>query len=218
MNTKTRTLVRFAILAAILIIMSLTPLGYLKVGVIEISFLCLPVVVGAALMGPAAGALLGLIFGLTSFAQCFTGSPFGSLLAGLSIPRTFLVCVPTRVLMGLLVGVIFRAMYKSEKLRRAAYVVASGMGAVLNTVFFTLTLFALFGANAEFMSAMGAAAVTIKLLAGFVGVNGIVEAAVCVLFGLALPRIAKAVYRMTPEDELAELEGGEAKENSEKDA
>lgn len=205
MNTRTRTLVRFAILAAILLVMSITPLGYLKLGVIEISFLCLPVIVGAVLMGPTAGALLGLIFGLTSFAQCFTGSPFGAMLAGLSIPRTFIVCVPTRTLMGWLVGVIFRGMYKSGGLRKASYIVSSGAGALLNTVLFTGTLFLLFGANTEFMSNMGATSVTISLLAAFVGVNGLVEAAVCVLFGLALPRIAKAVYRSTPEDELAAL-------------
>ena len=38
----------------------------------------IPVVIGAMILGPAGGAVLGLVFGLTSFYQCFAGDPFWS--------------------------------------------------------------------------------------------------------------------------------------------
>lgn len=75
---KTRKLVQMAILIAVMLILAFTPLGYLKVGAIEITFMTIPVVVGAIILGPAAGAVLGGVFGLTSFIQCFGMSAFGA--------------------------------------------------------------------------------------------------------------------------------------------
>ena len=63
-----------AILVAIMLIFAYTPLGYLKAGPIEITFMVLPVAIGAIILGPAVGAILGGIFGVTSFIQCF-GAP-----------------------------------------------------------------------------------------------------------------------------------------------
>ena len=59
-----------------------------------------PVIVGAIVMGPAAGALLGGVFGLISFWECFGKSAFGVVLMGINPFLTFLVCVPTRILAG----------------------------------------------------------------------------------------------------------------------
>ena len=70
-NKRTLKMVQMAILIAVLLVMSYTPLGYLKIGLLSISLLSIPVVIGAMLFGPAAGAALGAVFGLTSFAQCF---------------------------------------------------------------------------------------------------------------------------------------------------
>lgn len=110
---KTRKLVQMAILIAVMLILAFTPLGYLKVGAIEITFMTIPVVVGAIILGPAAGAVLGGVFGLTSFIQCFGMSAFGAALLNISPILTFLVCMVPRILMGYLAGVIFRALYHS---------------------------------------------------------------------------------------------------------
>lgn len=69
-----------AILIAIILVMAFTPLGYLKTAGLEITFIQVPVIVGAILMGPTAGAILGGVFGLTSFIQCFGLSAFGAAL------------------------------------------------------------------------------------------------------------------------------------------
>ena len=88
---KTRRLVQMSILIAIMLILAFTPLGYLKVGAIDITFMTIPVVVGAILLGPASGAVLGGVFGLTSFIQCFGMSTFGEALLNINPFLTFLV-------------------------------------------------------------------------------------------------------------------------------
>ena len=62
-NTNTKTLTRVALLVAIELVMKLVGLGSVPVGPLYMSFLTLPIAVGAITMGPAVGALLGGVFG-----------------------------------------------------------------------------------------------------------------------------------------------------------
>ena len=71
-------LAEVAILAALILLMSFTPLGYLRLPGLSVSLLMIPVAIGAVVVGPAAGAILGCLFGLTSFAQCFMGDVLGA--------------------------------------------------------------------------------------------------------------------------------------------
>lgn len=64
---STKFLVEMALLVAIILIMAFTPLGYIKTAGIEITLIVVPVAVGAVTLGPAAGAILGGVFGLASF-------------------------------------------------------------------------------------------------------------------------------------------------------
>ena len=49
-KTAVTTLTRLAILSAVIIIMSFTPLGYLQIGPLALTFLTIPVAVGAVVM------------------------------------------------------------------------------------------------------------------------------------------------------------------------
>lgn len=191
---KVRKMVLFAILAAILIVMSITPLGYLKIGILEISFLTIPVTIGAVLMGPAVGAALGFVFGLTSFIQCFGMSAFGAMLLGINPVYTFILCIIPRVLTGLLVGLIFKSIEKVDKTKIISYAVASLSGAILNTVLFMITLLLCFY-NTDYIqgivTTMGATNVW-SFCVVFVGLNGVLEAIVG--FAVAFP-VTKAVAK-----------------------
>ena len=66
----TREMVSTAMLCAILLVMSFTPLGYLNIGPLAISFNMIPVAIGAIALGPVGGLILGGVFGITSFLQC----------------------------------------------------------------------------------------------------------------------------------------------------
>ncbi len=199
-NEKTIKMVQMAILIAVLLVMSFTPLGYLHIGPLSISLLTIPVVIGAMLIGPGAGAVLGAVFGITSFAQCFGADPFGGMLMGINPFLTFLVCVPTRTLMGWLSGVIFQAVKKVDKTRTVAYFVGGLSGAILNTIFFMGMLILCFW-NAEGFQAFVQANVGTGLsIGGFliamVGVNGAVEAPVACVAGGAISKAVSKAMKM----------------------
>lgn len=191
MNSQKKVL-RTAIigmLTALTILLAFTPVGFLKIGVIEITFLQIPVIVGAILLGEKAGALLGGVFGLASFVQCFGLSYFGAMLLSINPLLTFIVCVVPRILMGFFVGLIFRLMYKSIKGKKVlTFGVASFSGALLNTIFFMTALMLCFYSTDYIQSLASAADVTnvFSLVVVLVGLNGVVEAIACALIGTAV--------------------------------
>ena len=198
LNSRTQKMVQLAILVAIMLIFAYTPLGYLKVGVIEITFMVLPVAIGAILLGPVSGAILGGIFGVTSFIQCFGASAFGALLLSINPVCTFLTCMIPRILCGWLSGLVFQALHKNGKLPVASYFIASLTTALLNTIFFIFCIVAFFWASDTFLSTMnGWSMPTDNLWAffvAFVGLNGLVEAIVnCIVAGTVSKVVAKAV-------------------------
>ena len=77
-------LTQLALLSAIVWLMAFTPIGYLRTAGLEITFILIPVIVGGIVLGPAAGTILGLQFGITSFIQCFGISFFGSTLLSIN--------------------------------------------------------------------------------------------------------------------------------------
>lgn len=121
-----RELTTLGLLTGVLLLMSVTPLGYFHTFGLDISLMMVPVAIGAMLMGPKAGAWLGLIFGATSFYQAVTGSSaFSTMLFNINPIYAFLLCIPTRVLMGFLTGVIFKAAQRWIKRKQSAILSAA---------------------------------------------------------------------------------------------
>ena len=141
---KTLLITEVAILAALIVIMSFTPLGFLRVGPLSITFIMIPVVLGGVLCGPTVGGILGLIFGIVSFIQCFMGEPLGAILVSVSIFRTLIVCIVPRVIAGFLSGLIFKGLKKYDKKSTWSFLVAGATGSLLNTVLFLGSLALLF--------------------------------------------------------------------------
>ncbi len=194
MKMNIRNLTQLAMMTALILLMAFTPLGYLRVGVIEITFLMIPVVVGAILLGPAGGAILGAVFGLTSFVQCFGMSPLGVLLLGIDPVRTFIVCVLPRTLMGLFSGLVFCGVRRIRRKGIAAYALASLSGALLNTVLFIGGLGLLFyGTVAEWASELGLS--ILGYLLAFITLNSLVEMAACLVVGTAVTKTVHRVVR-----------------------
>ena len=126
-----------AVLAGLVLLMSFTPLGYLKIGFVSITFLTIPVAIGAMVVGPRSGLFLGTLFGVTSLIQAITGDPFGQFLLGVNPFLTGVLCIVPRALMGYLTGVLFKLYRKSIDGDSVYPMVLGGATAsLLNTVFF----------------------------------------------------------------------------------
>lgn len=194
---STKQFVEMALLTAIIVLLAFTPIGYIRTLGLEITLIVVPVTVGAVTLGPAAGAVLGAAFGITSFIQCFGMSPFGAVLLGINPFSTFIVCVVSRVLMGWLTGLIYQGLQQVKPVRKISVVIANLCGPLLNTFFFMGTLIGLFYRTeyiqglAESMGASNALAFVVA----FVGVNGVVEAVVCFVVGSAVSKALLTVLR-----------------------
>ncbi len=185
---STKKLVLYALIIAIIILMAFTPLGYLKMPGVEITFLMIPVIIGAVVIGPSAGMVFGAVFGLTSFLQAvgiMGASQFGAALFSINPLYTFILCVVPRLLMGLFCGLIFR-LFKSRK-SVGACCAASFSGAALNTIFFMATLMLLFG-NSEYIQGLRGGVSVLKFFVLFVGLNGLIEAIVATVVGTAVSK------------------------------
>lgn len=66
-QSKTMRLTLMGLFAAVLLLMAYTPLGYLNIGPLAITFNVIPVALAAITLGPVGGVAMGAVFGLTSF-------------------------------------------------------------------------------------------------------------------------------------------------------
>lgn len=187
-----------AILTAIVIIFTFTPIGYIKIGLVEITLLVVPVAIGAVILGPKGGAFLGFMFGFLSFILSLTGmSTFGTMLISINPFYAFLLFVPTRTLMGLCSGLIFRGLNRVVKHDIIAHIVACVSAAALNTLFF-MTTFCIFFYQTKEIQDIASTFGTTNVLAfcvAFVGVNGLVELIVNFIIGAAVSKTLYTIYK-----------------------
>lgn len=140
-----KSVIGLAVFALIIVVMAFTPAGFLKTGNLEASFLVVPVAIGAILLGPTNGAVLGLVMGVVSFAQCFGASDMGSALFGVSAINTFLLCVIPRVICGWMAGVFYDLLSKIDKTGFVPQIAAAVVCPLFNFILFMLGLSLLFG-------------------------------------------------------------------------
>ena len=174
-----------AMLVALEIVLAFTPVGYLKIGLLSITFMTVPVIIGAVICGPWEGAVLGLTFGLTSFVQCFGIDAFGTTLMSIRPFATFVMCVVTRTLMGFLCGLIYRGLSKTKAPAGVKVGISAFSAPFLNTAFFVPCLIAFFW-NTPYIQSIAAGKGVFAFLIAMVGVNGVVEWVVCTAVGAAV--------------------------------
>lgn len=190
-RVRTLKMVQLAMFTAIILLLAFTPLGYIKLPLgLAITLIGLPVIIGAITLGPTGGAILGTVFGLTSFAQAFGMDALGTILIAENPIGLFITCMVPRILMGWLTGLIFTGLKKIDKTSFISYAASSLAGSLLNTILFLTSLMAFFyksllrlnivevpGNINPFMLAV--------IMAGF---NALAEALVCLIIGTAVSK------------------------------
>ena len=164
------------LMSGILFLMAYTPLGYLNIGPLAVTFNVIPVAICAVVLGPTGGAVAGAVFGLTSFLQAMGIGGTSALGAALFQINPFLSavqCFVPRILDGLLIGYIFRGMRRKTNVY-VSCAVTGFFSAFLNTLFFMSALIVMFGNTEVVQNLMGGRNVIIGCCL-MVGVNAICE-------------------------------------------
>lgn len=190
-NVRTLKMVQLALFTAIILLLAFTPIGYIKLSpALSITLIGIPVIVGAITLGPTAGAILGIVFGLTSFAQAFGMEPFGTMLFGINPIGTFITCMIPRILMGWLTGLIFQGLKKIDKTKLVSYLITSLVGSLLNTILFMTSLMIFFYNDPSFQVEVAGFNATnaFALVIAMVAVNAIAETIVSGILGTAIAK------------------------------
>jgi uncharacterized membrane protein len=165
---STVTMVTLALLTALVAILAYMG-GFVKIGgLASISLTLIPVVLGAALCGPFAGAWLGGVAGVVFFI-----TPDSAFWLSLSAVGTVITVMVKGVLSGLLAGYAFKAI---EKLNRyVAVMVAAVVCPVVNTGIFLVGCLVFFMDAVKSMALAEGMAVGAYLIIFFVGLNFVFE-------------------------------------------
>lgn len=179
---KTRKLTGIAIFTAIVVVLQLLG-SFIRFGPFSISLVLIPIVVGAAMYGVAAGAWLGFIFGLVVL---LSGDAAAFL--GVNAIGTIITVIAKGTLAGLCAGLVFRALEKTNTY--VAVIVSAIVCPVVNTGVFLLgcLLFFMETINGWAASAGFASAGT-YMIVGLVGLNFVFELLVNVVLSPVIVRI-----------------------------
>ena len=185
-NQKLVRMILASIFMAILIVMTLIPnTGYISTGIVEITTLHIIVILGACILGPAYGALLGGFWGVTCMIRAFT-NPLWILFTN---P---LISVVPRILVGWFAALVFRGLSKTKCPETVSLIIAAVTVTLTNTVF-VIGSMALFGKTMDFY--MNAYKMVSSILSTIIGVNGVIELAAAVV-------LVPAVYKASKKEML----------------
>lgn len=186
-------LVQVALLTALVVVLQFMG-SFIKIGPLPMSFVLVPIVIGAFLSGPKTGAFLGAVFGVITAAMGIAGVDAFSAMLWVANPVFFVViCLLKAIAAGLGAGLIYKALNAAFKGRyiTVATVIAAVSAPVINTgifavgmlLFFNDTMVSLLPSFSGYTNALQV------VFLGLAGVNFIGEFLVNLVLSPAIVRI-----------------------------
>ena len=210
-SAKTLKLVQLALLGALIVVLAFTPfIGYIPLGVTRATIVHIPVVIGSILLGPKMGAVLGGLFGLTSFINnsfispnitSFTFTPLYSVGEFHGNVWSLVICFVPRILVGVVPYYVYKFvmwLFKGRKGGETVSLALAGLsGALTNTLLVMNLIYFCFGEQY--------AAAKEKAFEGFywvilsvIGINGVPEAIVAAILTAAICKTLFKVQKKRP--------------------
>ena len=188
MKTKkpdTRYMAMLAMLSAVLLVMGMTGIGFIPLPVIKATTMHIPVILGAVLLGPKAGIVLGAVFGLCSVwantttpgLLSFAFSPFMSTEGLLGVLKSLWIAVGCRILFGFVAGLVWKIVKKVSSRDYIALPVTAVIATLCHTFFVMGSIYVLLAQ--QYADAKNVAISSVfGLIMGTVTASGIPEAIV----------------------------------------
>ncbi len=198
----TRWMVSVALMAAIVVVLANTPLGMIQLPIIKATTVHIPVIIGAILLGPLAGTILGFVFGVCSMISntmaptllSFAFSPFMSTTGIVGALKAIWVSVGCRMLIGIAAGWLWKLFEKVKMNLNIALVIVGFIGSMVNTVAVMGSIYFLFAQQYAHVKNVAVDAVW-GLIMGTVVASGIPEAIAAAILVLALGKVLLKVFK-----------------------
>ena len=183
-----RNITSFAILLALVIVLQ-TFGGAINIGPVQLNFTLIPIALGAILLGPLAGGILGLACGIVVTIQVIMGLvPFYVLIWTETPVVALLTCVVKTTVAGYLSGLIYKLLVRKN--RYVAVFVAAAIVPVVNTALFIVGCLAMWDVM---VSIAGGTNILAFILVSLVTFNFFAELGVNLLCAPALFRVIKVI-------------------------
>ena len=186
-------LVQFALLTAVTMVLHFSGAAIPAFGT-KISLVLIPLALCAMLLGPAYGAILGFIYGMTVFVSLGVMhlDPFTGFLFDSAPVATFLICTVKSTAAGFVAGWVYNLLSKKNTL--VAVFVASALVPTINTGIFVIGCFAIYNVISQVAAGAGYSPVYFILIV-CAGANYALELAVNLILAPALERVIRLVRK-----------------------
>lgn len=203
MNRKkmdTRYMATLAMFCGILLVMGATGIGFIPLPVIKATTMHIPVILGAILLGPAAGAVLGGVFGLCSIwanttspgLLAFAFSPFMTTEGLPGVLKSLWIALGCRILLGVIAGWLWKGLKKVLKQDYLALPVTAAVSTICHTVLVMGSIYLLLAQ--QYAQAKNVAITAVfGLVMGTVTASGIPEA---IIAAVLVTVIGKALLHL----------------------
>lgn len=205
-HLDTRYLVSLAMMCAVLLVLGMTGIGFIQLPVIKATTMHIPVILGAILLGPGAGAVLGGVFGLCSIwanttapgLLSFAFSPFMTTEGLPGVLKSLWIALVCRILLGVLAGWFWKLFKKVLNKDYVALPVTAALASVCHTILVMGSIYILLAQQYADAKNVAASAV-FDLVLGTIVASGIPEAIAAAILvtgiGKALLNISKRIKK-----------------------
>ena len=198
----TRWLAMMALMIAIQLFLNITGIGLIPLPIIKATTLHIPVIIGAILLGPAAGGILGGVFGLCSIWNntatpallSFAFSPFiaAANTGAIGAIKSLWIVLGCRIMIGVVAGWLWIALKKRRVHDLIALPIVGAAGALTNTVLVMGSIYVLL--SPEYAAAQNIAMeAVLAAILGVIATSGVAETIGAVILVTA---IGKALLRL----------------------
>lgn len=178
-----------ALFLAVIVIQNYVPLlGYIPIGPLDVTTIHITVIVSALVVGPVDGAIVGGMWGLIEWGRAITltSSPLGNI-----VMVNPIVSILPRILIGLLVGHLFRSLVKFSINKHFAMIISAICGSLINTILVLSFIYIFYHNGSNIYHALNLK-VLMPYLLGVAGANGIPEA---IAAGIIAPIISIPLFK-----------------------
>lgn len=181
----TRYMATLAMLCGVLLVMGMTGIGFIPLPVIKATTMHIPVILGAVLLGPKAGGILGAVFGMCSIwantaspgLLSFAFSPFMTTEGLPGVVKSLWIALGCRILFGLLAGCLWKVFHKLFKNEYMSLPLTAATATICHTLLVMGSIYLLLAQ--QYASAKNVAiSAVFGLIMGTVTASGIPEAIV----------------------------------------
>lgn len=184
----TRYMATLAMLCGVLLVMGMTGIGFIPLPVIKATTMHIPVILGAVLLGPSAGAVLGGVFGLCSIwvntttpnLLSFAFSPFMTTEGLIGVVKSLWIGLGCRILFGLAAGWLWIFVKKVFKKDYIALPVTAALSTICHTLLVMGSIYFLLAQQYAAAKNVAVSAV-FGLVLGTITASGIPEAIAAVI-------------------------------------